>query len=364
MPCPAVSLPIRPIPGAAGQGRGVGGGLMGNVVIGTGSYLPERVVTNQEIEDSGVDFDPARSGGLSLEQWGHKYLGGTSRHRAAPGESVADMAAEASHRALRDARLSGDGIELIVMATVSTHLPHASANVQARLGLGGKFIQLDSGCSGFVDALMVADSLMDRHRYETALVIGGDTSSYYLHPGHFMDLSVFGDGAGAVVLRRMLGSEYGLRSFSAGSDGDLAGYVTSGGGSGADSVLAAEAHYWRVQFSKICPWALDRYELGIRQSVERAGLTLDDVDWVVPHQASARIVHEVADRLGMPREKFVITFERTGNTVAGSVAIALDEAKRQRKFADGDWLVMPAVGAGMAWNAATCQWHNPDGSRM
>lgn len=335
---------------------------MGNVVIGTGSYLPERVVTNQEIQDSGVDFDPVRSGGLSLEQWGHKYLGGSVRHHAASGENIADMAAEASHRALLDAQLSGEAIELIVMATVSTHLPQASANVQARLGLGGKFIQLDSGCSGFVDALMVADSLMDRHRYETALVIGGDTSSYYLHPRHFMDRSVFGDGAGAVVLRRMLGSDYGLRSFSAGSDGDLADYVTSGGRS--NSVPAAEAHYWRVQFGKINPWALDRYERGIRQSVERAGLTLDDVDWVVPHQASARIVHQVADRLGMPREKFVITFERTGNTVSGSVAIALDEAKRQRRFADGDWLVMPAVGAGMAWNAATCQWHNPDASRM
>ena len=178
-----------------------------------------------------------------------------------------------------------------------------------------------------------------------------------------MDLSVFGDGAGAVVLRRMSGSEYGLRSFSAGSDGDLGDYVTSGGGSSASGVPEEEAHYWRVQFSKVIPWALDRYELGIRQSVERAGLTLDDVDWVVPHQASARIVHEVADRLGMPRQKFVITFERTGNTVSGSVAIALDEAKHQGKFADGDWLVMPAVGAGMAWNAVTCQWHAPNGSR-
>src|SRR5262245_21380666 len=108
---------------------------MGNVVIGTGSYLPERVVTNQEIQDSGVDFDPVRSGGLSLEQWGHKYLGGSVRHHAASGENIADMAAEASHRALLDAQLSGEAIELIVMATVSTHLPQASANVQARLGL-------------------------------------------------------------------------------------------------------------------------------------------------------------------------------------------------------------------------------------
>jgi 3-oxoacyl-[acyl-carrier-protein] synthase-3 len=133
-----------------------------------------------------VDYDPARSGGLSLEQWGDKYLGGTVRHWVGPGEGIADMAAEAGHRALADARLAAEAIELLVMATLSTHLPQASANVQARLGLGAKFIQLDSGCSGFVDALMVADSLMDRHRYETALVIGGDTSSSYLHPRHFM----------------------------------------------------------------------------------------------------------------------------------------------------------------------------------
>src|SRR5919198_4343932 len=204
---------------------------MGNVVIGTGSYLPERVVTNQEIQGLGVDYDPARSGGLSLEQWGNKYLGGSSRHWVAPGQDIADMAAEAAHRALLDARLTAGAVELIVMATISTHLPQASANVQAKLGLGAKFIQLDSGCSGFVDALMVADSLMSRHHYETALVIAGDTASHYLHPRHFMDLSVFGDGAGAVVLRWMNGSEYGLRSFSAGSDGDLADYVMSGGGS-------------------------------------------------------------------------------------------------------------------------------------
>src|SRR5262245_13694874 len=334
---------------------------MGNAVIGTGSYLPERVVTNREIQDWDVDYDPARSGGLSLEQWGQKYIGGTSRHWAAPGQGIADLAAEAGRRALFDAGLAAEAVDLIVMATLSTHLPQAAASVQAKLGVGGKYIQLDSGCSGFMDALMVADSLMGRHRYQTAPVIAGDTSSRYLHPRVFMDLSVYGDGAGAVVLRQMNGSECGLRSFSAGSDGDLADYVTSGGGPMATDVPDEEAHYWRVQYPKIYPWALDRFERGIRQSVERAGLSLDDVDWVVPHQASVRIVHDVADRLGMPRQKFVLTFEQTGNTVSGSVAIALDEAKRERKFADGDWLVMAAVGAGMAWNAATCQWHEPAG---
>lgn len=332
---------------------------MGNVLIGTGSYLPERVVTNKEIENWEVDYNPAQAGGLTLEQWGQKYLGGASRHWVAPGQGISELATEAARRALLDAGVRKEAVDLIVMATLSTHLPQAAANVQARLGLAAKFIQLDSGCSGFVDALMVADSLMDRQDYQTALVIAGDTSSYYMNPRRFMYLTVFGDGAGAVVLRRMKGSEYGLRSFSSGSDGDLGGYVTSGGDQGADGVPDEDLHYWRVRFSKVTPWALNRYEQGIRQSVERAGLTLDDVDWVVPHQASACIVHEVADRLGMAREKFVVNFDRIGNTVAGSVAIALDEAKRQRKFSDGDWLVLPAVGAGMAWNAATCQWHEP-----
>jgi 3-oxoacyl-[acyl-carrier-protein] synthase III len=336
---------------------------MGNVVIGTGSYLPERVVTNREIQDWDVDFDPARSGGLSLEQWGQKHVGGTSRHWTAPGQGIDDLAAEAGRRALLDAGLEAESVDLIVMATISTRFPQAAANVQAKLGMGGKYIQLDSGCSGFVDALMVADSLMNGRHYRTALVIAGDTSSRYLNPRSFMDLSVFGDGAGAVVLRQMSGSDCGLRSFSAGSDGALADYVTSIGASMARDAPDEEAHYWRVQYPKIYPWALDRFERGIRQSVERAGLTLDDVDWVVPHQASVRIVHDMADRLGMPRQKFVLTFERTGNTVSGSVAIALDEARRERKFADGDWLVMAAVGAGMAWNAATCQWRE-HGGRM
>lgn len=336
---------------------------MGNVLVGTGSYLPERVVTNQEIQDRVVDYDPARAGGLSLEEWGRKHVGGTSRHRVAPGEGIGELAAQAGRRALADAGVDAPGVELIVMATVSTHLPQAAADVQARLGLNAKFIQLDSACSGFVDALMVADSLMDRQGYQTALVIGGDIASHYMHPRRFMALSVFGDGAGAVVLRHMHGSEYGLHSFSAGSDGDRGDYVTSGGGPGAAGVPEEEAHYWRVQFGKICPWALDRFELGIRQSVERAGLTLNEVDWVVPHQVSTNLLHSLADRLGMPREKFILTFAETGNTVAGSVPIALDEAKRQRRFADGDWLVMPAVGAGMAWSAATCHWYEPKSER-
>ena len=126
---------------------------MGNVVIGTGSYLPERVVTNQEIQDWDVDYDPARSGGLSLEQWGQKYIGGTSRHWVAMGQGIADLAAEAGRRALLDAGLAAEAVDLIVMATISTHLPQAAANVQAKLGVGGKYIQLDSGCSGFMDAL-------------------------------------------------------------------------------------------------------------------------------------------------------------------------------------------------------------------
>ena len=336
---------------------------MGNVIIGTGSYLPRRVVTNQEMQDWGVDYDPARCGGLSFDEWGRKYVGGASRHWAASDEGIAELAAEAAHRALIDAGVDARSVDLIVMATISTHLPQAAAHVQAKLGLGAKFIQLDSACSGFVDALMVADSLMDRRRYQTALVIAGDTSSRYMNPKGFMVLSVFGDGAGAVVLRRMEDSAYGLSSFSAGSDGDLGDFVTSGGGPSARGVPEEDANYWRLQFTRIYPWALDRYEQGIRQSVERAGLTLDDIDWVVPHQASSNIVFAVADRLAIPREKFVLTFERTGNTVAGSVAIALDEARRQGRFTHGDWLVMPAVGAGMAWNAATCHWYEPEGRR-
>lgn len=339
---------------------------MSNVIVGTGSYLPERVVTNDEIEAMGVDYDRQRAGGKSLDQWARRQHGGISRHWVVPGqEATSDLATQAALRALADADLVVKDLDLIVMATITNdyRLPQAAGQLQGNLGSRAKFIQVDAACSGFVDSLMVANGLMETYGYENALVLGADTMTYFLDPKKFMPLTVFADGAGAVILqnkRKLHG--YGLRSFSVGSDGDLGDYVWAPGGAGkkpfSQEVLDERSHYLHFKFPHIYTWAIDRMSRCSLEAVFRAGLQLDDIKWVVPHQASSNIILDVAHRLEIPEESVINVYPHTGNISAGSIPVALDEANKENKFADGDWLLMPAVGAGMAWGAATYRWYD------
>lgn len=338
---------------------------MSILIAGTGSYLPARIVTNAEIEATATDFDRARAGS-SLDDWARRHHGGVTRHHVAPGEATSDMAIEAARRALLAAGLAAIEPDLIVMATISNdyRLPQAAGMVQAGLGSRAKFVQLDSACSGFVDAVLVAHALMMTQSLDIALVVCADALTSFNDPTKFLPMTVFGDGAGAVVLRRddRL-EECGIRSFSTGSDGELGEYVwIPGGGSKlplSQEVLDGGLQYWRFDFPRISRWAVERMVHCTREAVAAAGIALDEVQWVVPHQASTRIVLDVARRLGLPEERFVLTYPHTGNTSAASIPIALDEAVRRRAFAHGDWLVMPAVGAGMAWGAFTYRWHGP-----
>ncbi|MBI4271498.1 MAG: ketoacyl-ACP synthase III [Candidatus Rokubacteria bacterium] len=333
---------------------------MSTVIAGIGTYLPERVVTNDDLEAMELDYDRAKTG-VSLDEWVRSRHGAVSRHWARPGECTSDMATAAARRALADAGLAAGDVDVIVMATITGdyRLPQAALMVQANLGAKAKVIQLDAACSGFVDSLFVACGLLDAHGYETALVIGADTLTRLCDPRKFMPLTIFGDGAGAVLLhRRNADDGYGVRSFVTGSDGHLGHYVSVPGGGGraplCQEVLDRGLHYWRLLFHEIHGWAVDRAAFCAAEAVARAGLSLEDVAWVVPHQASLNILQAVARRLGLGMEKFVVTYPHTGNLSAASIPVALE----QGKFRDGDWLVMPSVGAGMAWGAVTYQWYD------
>ena len=344
---------------------------MSNVIIGTGGYLPARVVTNDDLEKLVFDYDRARAGGKTLDQWARQQHGAERRHWVQPGkEATSDLATQASLRAMEDAGLGPADIQVIVMATITNdyRLPQAAGQVQQNLGTRAKFIQVDAACSGFVDSLLVAHGLMTTYGYENALVIGADTMTYYLDPKKFIALTVFGDGAGAVVLRNRQGLEgYGLCSFSVGSDGDLGHYVWAPGGGGkmplSPQVLEERSHFLRFKFSEINGWAVDRMSRSSREAVARAGLKMTDIKWVVPHQASSSLVREVARQLDIPEQSVVNTYPYTGNISAGSIPYALDLANRKNHFADGDWILMPAVGAGMAWGAATYRWYDYKATR-
>jgi 3-oxoacyl-[acyl-carrier-protein] synthase III len=338
---------------------------MSNVILGTGSYLPERVVTNDDLEAMVVDYDRVRAGDVPLDKWVRRHHGAVSRHWASPGECTSDLAAVAARRALDDARLDQRDVDVIVLATITNdhRLPQAAFMLQAKLGSKAQVIQLDCACTGFVDSLLVACGLLDARRYETALVVSADTLSRLCDPKRFMPLTIFGDGAGAVVLRHQpTDNGYGVRSFATGSDGHLGEYVCVPGGAGkqpfSQEVLDQRLHYLRFKFAEIHTWGVDRLASCTLEAVKRGGLTLEDVDWVVPHQASMNLLCALARRFELDMTKFVVTYPHTGNLIGASIPVALDEARRDGRFQDGDWLVMPAVGAGMAWGAVTYQWYD------
>jgi 3-oxoacyl-[acyl-carrier-protein] synthase-3 len=233
--------------------------------------------------------------------------------------------------------------------------------LQANLGSKAKVIQLDSACTGFLDSLFVSCALLDAHCYETVLVVGADTITRLCDPRQFMPLTIFGDGAGAVLLRRQeMENGYGVRTFVTGSEGHLGNYVSIPGGACktrlSQEVLDQRLHYMRFMFPEIHRWAVDRVACCTLEALRRTGLTIDDIAWVVPHQASVGILQDIANRLQLSFDKFVITYPRTGNLSAASIPVALDQARQEGRFRNGDWLVMPAVGAGMAWGAVTYQW--------
>lgn len=312
-----------------------------------------------------TDYEPVRAGGISLDDWARRHHGGASRHWAQPGESTSDLATKAAQNAISDAELKVDDIDLILMSTITNdyRLPQAAGMLQANLGSKAKFIQLDSACTGFVDSLLVATGLMQTQGYKTVLLVTADVLTYFNDPKKFVPLTVFGDGAGAVVLRKKEDDDfYGLRSFSTGSDGSIGNYIcVPGGGSKkpfSQEVLDQRLHYWRFSFPQVNAWAVDKMVQCTSEAVAKAGLTLDDIKWFIPHQASAKIIMNAAKRLNISEDRFIINYPQVGNLSGASIPVALDEANHHNKFLDGDWLVMPAVGAGMAWAAATYRWYD------
>ena len=337
------------------------------VIIGTGSYLPERVVTNEDIESVACDFDRARAG-MSLDQWCRVKMGAVSRRRAAPGEGSSDMATRAACRALENAGIGADDVDVLVLATITSdhRVPPTAALVQANIGTRARFLQIDSACTGFVDGLMVADGLLDALGAQTALVIGTDVMSHYMDPRRFRTQTIFGDGAGAAVLRVTDLDGRGIRAYStgsAGADGHLVN-VWAGGVKRpiTPEVIERGEQFMEIALGVIPGYGVDKMVRATREVLERACIGPDGIDWVVPHQASTNIVHDTATALGIGVSRFILNFDRVGNTSSASIPIALDEANRAGCFRDGDTIVMPAVGAGMAWGAALAVWHAPSGA--
>ena len=309
-------------------------------IVGTGSALPARRVSNDELAERVATSD----------EWIVARTGIRFRHIAGEGETTATLATEASRRALDAAGMAAREIDLIVLATATPDqtFPASATKVQAALGIDDCIaFDVAAVCSGFLYALSVADSMIVSGAARTALVIGAETFSRILDWEDRTTCVLFGDGAGAVVLRREEG-EVGILSSALHADGRHNSLLYVDGGPSTTGTVGKV----RMRGSEVFRHAVTNLASVMREVLERAGLTSADVDWVVPHQANARILDATARKLGLAASKVIVTVDQHANTSAASVPLALDVAVRDGRIKPGDLVVLEAMGGGFTWGAS------------
>jgi 3-oxoacyl-[acyl-carrier-protein] synthase-3 len=318
-------------------------------IIGSGAYLPDTILTNAELAKR-VD---------TSDEWIQERTGIKQRHIARKGELTSDLAIEASRVALLDAGIDGGELDLIVCATTTPDdtFPAAATKVQARLGMTtGAAFDVQAVCSGFIYALSVADNFIRAGQAETVLVIGAETMSRLLDWSDRTTCVLFGDGAGALVLRGAQGrgdnTDHGVLNTKIFSDGRLRDLLYVDGGPSSTQTTG----YLRMMGKEVFRHAVTNISAAIESSVHAAGLEIADIDWFVPHQANQRILDGTARKLGIRPERVISTVALHGNTSAASVPLALDVAVRDGRIKDGDLVLMEAMGGGFTWGASLVRW--------
>ena len=314
------------------------------VIRGTGRYLPERVVENSWFEDKIETSD----------EWIRARTGIERRHFAAEGETTSQMAVKAAQAALDRAGVAANDIDAIIVATSTPDLtfPSVATMVQAGLGMTRGFaFDVQAVCAGFVFALANADGLIRSGQAERVLVIGAETFSKLMDWEDRGTCVLFGDGAGAVVLEAATG-ERGILSTDLNSDGSYRDILYVDGG----VATTGTAGKLRMQGNILFRHAVEKLADTAHRAIDKAGLTADDVDWLVPHQANARIIAATAQRIHLPMEKVILTVADHGNTSAASIPLALSVADDAGRFKEGDVVVTEAIGGGLSWGAVVLRW--------
>jgi len=315
-------------------------------IVGTGSYLPERVVTNDEI---------ARRVDTSNE-WIVARTGIESRHVAAEGQLTSDLALRAARRAMDAAGVGAQDIDLIVLATTTAdmQLPSTAALLQAKLGVpaGAAAFDVQAVCTGFMYAITTADALITKGLFKCALVIGAETLTRFLNWDDRNSCILFGDGAGAAILKPS--DEPGLLSSHLHADGNLS-HILRLTGSFAGGKISNNP-FVELDGQAVYKFAVRVLEDCAREALAHNGLRIDQLDWLVPHQANLRIITAAAERLGMPMERVVTTVRKHGNTSAASAILALDEAVRDGRIKPGQLVLLQGVGGGMTWGSVLVRW--------
>ena len=320
-----------------------------SVVLGCGSYLPQRVLTNDELARK-VD---------TSDEWITQRTGIRERHIAAPGELTSDMGIKAAQAALAAARRDAQDIDLVLLATATPDntFPASAVSIQAGLGIThGAAFDLQAVCSGFVYGLTVADSLLRTGSFRRALVIGSETYSRILDWTDRTTCVLFGDGAGAVVLEAQdqagTREDRGILTAHLRSDGRHKSKLYVDGGPASTGTVG----HVRMEGREVFRHAVAMITDVIEDAFEATGYTAADIDWFVPHQANKRIIDGSAHKLGIAPEKVVTTVDRHGNTSAASIPLALAVAVGDGRIKQGDLVLLEAMGGGFTWGAALVRW--------
>ena len=314
-------------------------------IIGFGSYLPKDVVTNDDLAKK-ID---------TSDEWIRKRTGIAQRHIAADNELTSDIAEQAARAALNNAGVATDNIDLIVLATATPDntFPATATRVQSNLGIRrGAAFDVQAVCAGYVYALATADNMLRLGQAETALVIGAEVFSRILDWDDRGTCVLFGDGAGATILRAVEAAgnnqDRGILSTHIYSDGAYYDMLYVDGG---PSTTGMSGHL-RMEGKEVFRHAVHRMSEVVETALGHNGLSIDEVDWLIPHQANKRIMDSIAKRLSLPEEKIVVTVDRQANTSAATIPLALAEAASDGRLREGNLIALSALGGGFSWGSA------------
>jgi 3-oxoacyl-[acyl-carrier-protein] synthase-3 len=316
-----------------------------SVILGCGSYLPAKVMTNADLVKI-VD---------TSDEWITERTGIKSRHIAADGELTSDLAYNAAIAAMAHAGVTAGELDLIVLATATPDntFPATAVKVQARLGMTrGAAFDVQAVCSGFIYALSVADNFIKAGQARTVLVIGAETFSRILDWNDRTTCVLFGDGAGAVVLRATEGTgtaaDQGILSTHLHSDGNHHDLLYVDGGPSSTQTVG----HVRMRGQEVFKHAVVNLADVVKEALAANGLSADAIDWLVPHQANRRIIEGTGRKLKLPAERVVVTVDHHGNTSAASIPLALTEAVKDGRIKRGDMILLEAMGGGFTWGGA------------
>ena len=325
-------------------------------ILGTGYYLPEKILTNSDLEKI-VD---------TSDEWITERTGIKERRIAADDVATSDLAMRAAEMALKDAKVSPEDLDLIIVATLTSDriIPSTACMIQDRLGAkNASAFDLSAACSGFVYGITVAAQFIQCGTYKKALVIGAETLSKYINWEDRNTCVLFGDGAGAAVLGPTEAG-YGILGFDLGSDGS-GGDAIQIPSSGSRMPVSNESIAQRLNLihmngKEVFKFAVKAMGNTVKRTLENIGMMQEEIDWLVPHQANIRIIQSAAKRLNMPMDKVVVNIAKYGNMSAACIPIALAEAAAEKRFKKGDIVALSGFGAGLTWASCIIRWSKED----